>query len=68
MDFSGAAAKSFLAFLAEWTDRPWLGTSTPVPGVRFELTRPCGQRVLSPPRLPFRHPGSASGKLVPALL
>ena len=32
-----------------------------VPGVRFELTRPCGQRVLSPPRLPFRHPGRAQG-------
>ena len=28
-----------------------------VPKVRFELTRPCGPRILSPPRLPFRHFG-----------
>ncbi len=28
-----------------------------VPGVGFEPTRPEGQRILSPPRLPFRHPG-----------
>ena len=29
-----------------------------VPKVRVELTRPCGQRILSPPRLPFRHFGT----------
>ena len=28
-----------------------------MPGVGFEPTRPFGQRILSPPRLPFRHPG-----------
>ena len=28
-----------------------------VPGVGFEPTRPLGQWILSPPRLPFRHPG-----------
>ena len=28
-----------------------------VPGVGVEPTRPFGQRILSPPRLPFRHPG-----------
>ena len=31
--------------------------STPVPEVGVEPTRPCGQRILSPPRLPFRHSG-----------
>ena len=28
-----------------------------MPGVGLEPTRPFGQRILSPPRLPFRHPG-----------
>ena len=28
-----------------------------VPGVGFGPTRPCGQGILSPQRLPFRHPG-----------
>lgn len=28
-----------------------------IPGVGFEPTRPEGQRILSPRRLPFRHPG-----------
>jgi hypothetical protein len=28
-----------------------------VPGVGFEPTRPCGQRIVSPPCLPFHHPG-----------
>lgn len=28
-----------------------------VPGVGIEPTRPCGQGILSPQRLPFRHPG-----------
>ena len=28
-----------------------------VPGEGVEPTRPCGQRILSPQRLPFRHPG-----------
>lgn len=28
-----------------------------VPGVGFEPTRAFTQRILSPPRLPFRHPG-----------
>ena len=31
--------------------------SVGVPGVGLEPTRPLGQRILSPPRLPFRHPG-----------
>ena len=28
-----------------------------MPGVRLELTRPFGQRILSPPCIPFHHPG-----------
>ena len=28
-----------------------------VPGAGFEPARPLGQRLLRPPRLPFRHPG-----------
>src|SRR3954453_19479357 len=28
-----------------------------VPGAGFEPARPCGQRILSPPCLPFHHPG-----------
>ena len=28
-----------------------------MPGAGFEPTPPCGERILSPPRLPFRHPG-----------
>lgn len=30
-----------------------------VPGVGVEPTRPCGLRILSPLRMPFRHPGTA---------
>ncbi len=30
----------------------------PMPEVGLEPTRPCGQRILSPPRLPFRHSGT----------
>jgi hypothetical protein len=29
-----------------------------VPEEGVEPTRPCGQRILSPPRLPFRHSGA----------
>ncbi len=29
-----------------------------MPEVGLEPTRPCGQRILSPSRLPFRHSGS----------
>ena len=29
-----------------------------VPGERLELSRPCGRWILSPLRLPFRHPGA----------
>ena len=29
-----------------------------VPGAGFEPARPFGQWILSPPRLPFRHPGN----------
>ncbi len=53
MRLAAPDSKSFLPFL---DDR--LGLECSVPGVRFELTRPYGQRVLSPPRLPFRHPGA----------
>ncbi len=28
-----------------------------VPEEGLEPSRPCGQRILSPQRLPFRHPG-----------
>jgi hypothetical protein len=37
------------------------GSKTPrkqMPEEGLEPTRPCGQRILSPPRLPFRHSGS----------
>lgn len=34
--------------------------NTEVPGRGFEPLRPCGQRILSPRRLPFRHPGGIS--------
>ncbi len=39
-----------------------------VPGVGFEPTRACAQRILSPPRLPFRHPGLGILGLRPQLL
>ena len=41
---------------------PAAGLRTPrlVPGVGLEPTRACAQRILSPPRLPFRHPGARS--------
>ena len=29
-----------------------------VPRAGVEPARPCGQRILSPQRLPFRHPGT----------
>ena len=31
-----------------------------VPRAGVEPARPCGQRILSPQRLPFRHPGTRS--------
>ena len=34
-----------------------------VPEEGVEPTRPCDQRILSPPRLPFRHSGSVSSKV-----
>ena len=39
--------------------RSWIRHSEPssVPGGGLEPPRPCGQRILSPQRLPFRHPG-----------
>lgn len=43
-----------------WTIVPPEGyqdSSVLVPEVGVEPTRPCGQRILSPPRLPFRHSG-----------
>ncbi len=40
-----------------------ISASDLVPGVGLEPTRPFGQRILSPPRLPFRHPGQ-SGTLL----
>jgi hypothetical protein len=30
-----------------------------IPGAGLEPARPCGQGILSPARLPFRHPGAA---------
>ena len=33
-----------------------------VPGEGFEPSRPFGQRILSPQRLPFRHPGAIKAK------
>ena len=37
-----------------------------VPGAGFEPARPFGQWILSPPRLPFRHPGQSGRSLIPA--
>ncbi len=37
-----------------------------VPGVGLEPTRACAQRILSPPRLPFRHPGREWDDRVPS--
>ena len=34
-----------------------------VPEEGVEPTRPCGQRILSPPRLPFRHSGVLRARL-----
>jgi hypothetical protein len=34
-----------------------------VPEEGVEPTRPCDQRILSPPRLPFRHSGPRSSKV-----
>ena len=51
-------AKSEPIFLDEWVGSEPRLWKIRMPGVRFELTRPYGQRVLSPPRLPFRHPGA----------
>ncbi len=31
-----------------------------MPRVGLEPTLPCGKRILSPPRLPFRHPGKTT--------
>src|SRR5690606_5755328 len=39
---------------------------TLVPGEGLEPSRPRGPRILSPPRLPFRHPGVLLGDPVPA--
>ena len=33
-----------------------------IPEEGLEPTRPCGQRILSPPRLPFRHSGTDEQK------
>ena len=35
-----------------------------VPGAGLEPARPCGQRILSPLRLPFRHPGWITSELI----
>ena len=37
--------------------RPITWTDQSIPGAGIEPARPCGQRLLRPPRLPFRHPG-----------
>jgi hypothetical protein len=37
-----------------------------VPGAGFEPARPFGQWILSPPRLPFRHPGQRGDSLIRA--
>ena len=64
---SWPASRSHSAYDADLTPsfaRPTDGSLRPrrarrrlVPGVGFEPTRPCGQGILSPQRLPFRHPG-----------
>lgn len=41
-----------------FASRPCSGrSSNSIPGAGIEPARPCGQRLLRPPRLPFRHPG-----------
>jgi hypothetical protein len=35
-----------------------------VPGERLELSRPCGRWILSPLRLPFRHPGAGRNVII----
>ncbi len=35
-----------------------------VPGVGFEPTRSCERRILSPLRLPFRHPGTGMDGII----
>ncbi len=42
-------------------EEPSFQAFLPVPGVGVEPTRAEAQRTLSPPRLPFRHPGSGRG-------
>ena len=39
---------------------------TDMPGAGVEPARPCGQRLLRPPRLPFRHPGKGRWHSNPA--
>src|ERR1035438_10149138 len=44
--------------ITRWSLRGrWPTTTALVPGAGFEPARPFGQWILSPPRLPFRHPG-----------
>jgi hypothetical protein len=48
-----------LFFSGPWEATGWIVKSKfVVPGVGVEPTRPEGQGILSPPRMPFRHPGS----------
>ncbi len=39
----------------------WVLRTKWVPGVGVETTRPSGLRILSPLRMPFRHPSTAHG-------
>ena len=41
----------------ETTQEPYFVPKLVVPGEGLEPTQPLSQRILSPPRLPFRHPG-----------
>ena len=59
------SVSTFFAPLASSGSKAWarsgrspLAEATPdVPEAGVEPARPCGQRILSPPRLPFRHSG-----------
>src|SRR5918998_1733248 len=53
---------------ARWRARQDERAATAMPGAGLEPARPCGQSILSAPRLPFRHPGGRRGRLAVLLL
>src|SRR5215468_9574599 len=53
----GNAARGRICVVAEQIDRQDDDRGLFMPGEGVEPTRLLGQRILNPPRLPFRHPG-----------